>query len=754
MRRFRAALLALGLVLIAAAAGAGTLAERARGTLDHDLRLAGASRVTALDDYAERARAVTLVASHSDAFADFYEAGGTREQRIRGEVGEEGLMPAVHLALSDLGVLFPNDVGAAGFIDRNGAENAVVVRGRDVDPDELSKDRSDLPFFDRAFELPFEKVYQSAPYPSAETDEWVVSFAAKVARSADVSPALIHFDVPVESIRLALYSEDPSYRVRVVDLLDGRVIIDSKHPQDVDAPLGQPEDRSLRWVQTAADGLAHSESGQRHVVELARATANVATSWAVVVSVKEPTGPWAAPTAPGPVSLLVAGVVLLALSVVGYVRHGRQMHRAARRDELTHLHNRMAVREIADSVLVRERSLAVILFDLDRFKHVNDSLGHHAGDHLLAVIASRLAEVVRDADDVVARLGGDEFVVLARGLHDMAAVRSMCERIARAVTEPVAVDGLDVSVGASIGVALAPDHGRDFGELLQSADIAMYDAKRRRSGWQVYRDDLARGDRDELELDSDLRRAVDAGEMEIHLQPSFDIASGRLVRAEALVRWQHPTRGQLQPGQFVPLAEATGTIKAVTRVVLAQSLDLVTEWRAAGHDLPVSVNVSAHDVNDPAFAELVVAELASRDLPGRSLVLELTETALLADPEAAALGLRRVAAAGVTVAVDDFGAGYASLLYLRRYPISVLKLDRSLVQGLTVNATDAALVRWTVEMAHSLGVVCVAEGVEDAQTLAALAELGCDEAQGFYLQRPGPAAQFEVSHRVPAERGV
>jgi EAL domain-containing protein (putative c-di-GMP-specific phosphodiesterase class I) len=333
-------------------------------------------------------------------------------------------------------------------------------------------------------------------------------------------------------------------------------------------------------------------------------------------------------------------------------------------------------------------------------------------------------------------------------MRDISAVRSMCERISRAVTEPVAIDGLDVSVGASIGVALAPDHGRDFGELLQSADIAMYDAKRRRSGWQVYRDDLARGDRDELELDSDLRRAVDAGEMEIHVQPSFAIDSGRLARAEALVRWRHPSRGLLQPGQFVPLAEATGTIKAVTRVVLTQSLDQVAEWRAAGHDVPVSVNVSAHDVNDPAFAELVVAELASRDLPGRSLVLELTETALLADPEAAALGLRRVAAAGVTVAVDDFGAGYASLLYLRRYPISVLKLDRSLVQGLTVNATDAALVRWTVEMAHSLGVICVAEGVEDAETLMALADLGCDEAQGFYLQRPGPAAEFVPGARA------
>ena len=247
---------------------------------------------------------------------------------------------------------------------------------------------------------------------------------------------------------------------------------------------------------------------------------------------------------------------------------------------------------------------------------------------------------------------------------------------------------------------------------------------------------------------------MDAGELEIHVQPSFEIDSGRLVRAEALVRWRHPTRGQLQPGQFVPLAEATGTIKAVTRVVLAQSLDLVAEWRAAGHDLPVSVNVSAHDVNDPAFAELVVAELASRDLPGRSLVLELTETALLADPEAAALGLRRVAAAGVTVAVDDFGAGYASLLYLRRYPISVLKLDRSLVQGLTVNATDAALVRWTVEMAHSLGVICVAEGVEDAQTLARPGRARLRRGPGLLPAAARSGGQFEVSHRVPAERGV
>lgn len=742
MRRFRAALLALGLVLVAAAVGSATLAERGRGLLDQHLRLAGADRVTQLDDFAGRARAVTLVASHSRAFAEFYEAPGTRERRIRGATGDPRLMADVHTALADLEVLFPNDISGAAFVDRSGAENAAIVRGRQIHPENLSRDRSDLPFFDRAFELPYEKVYQSVPYRSPVNDEWIVSFAAKILRSADVSPAVVHFDVPVEAFRLALYSENPAYRVRVVDLLDGRVIIDSHHPQDVGAPLGQPEDRSLRWVQTFPDNGTYTADGQRHVVQHSLASSNIATSWAVVVSVDAASGPWAAPTSVGPVGLLACGILFLALSVVGYARHGRQMHRAARRDELTHLHNRMAAREAADSILARERSMAVILFDLDRFKHVNDSLGHHAGDQLLAVIAENLTGVLRDADDVVARLGGDEFVVLAPGLRDLGAVRAMCERISRAVSEPVRIAGLDVSVGASIGVALAPEHGRSFGELLQCADIAMYDAKRRRSGWQVYRDDLARGDREELELDSDLRRAVDADELEVHVQPCFDLATGTLTRAEALVRWRHPVRGLLQPGQFIPLAETTGTIRSVTRVVLARSLDLAVEWRAAGQEIAVAVNVSAHDVNDPDFVEHVVHELAVRDLPGRLLVLELTETALLADPEAAYEGLQRLAARGVGIAVDDFGAGYASLLYLRRYPISVLKLDRSLVHGLTVSATDAALMRWTVEMAHSLGVTCVAEGVEDAGTVEALVGLGCDEAQGFYLHPPVPPEEF------------
>lgn len=743
MQRFRAALLALGLLLMTAGVAAGVLAEKARADLDQDLKLAAASRATAVDDFAERARAVTLVASHSAAFTYFYRADGTREQRIRGETGDPNLMPAVHTALTDVGLLFRDSLAAAGFIDRSGAENAVVVHGDRIDPEDLSPDRSDVPFFDRAFDLPYGKVFQSAPYRSQATGEWVISTATKVDTGPGVSPAVVHFEFTVESFRLALYSDQAGQRVRVVDLLDGRVIIDSTRPQDIDRPLGNPDDRTLRWVQTSRDGQVRSDSGKRHVVQLARADRNIATSWAVVVSVDERTGPWAGPTSAGPLAMGVVGVLLLALSFVGYAKHGRSLFRAARGDELTGLRNRLAAREAGDALLARQRGLAVLLCDLDRFKHVNDSLGHHAGDHLLAVIGRRLAEVVREPDDLVARLGGDEFVVLAGGAHDQESVRVLCERLTRAVTAPVMVDGLEVSVGASIGIAIAPGHGIDYGTLLQRADIAMYDAKARRSGWQIYNDDLAPSDRAELAMDSDLRRAVGAGELVLHFQPSFAIATGAHTRTEALVRWRHPERGLLAPGHFIPMAETTGAIKLVTREVLRQSLDQVVEWKADGQDVAVAVNVSAHDVTDPDFADHVIAALAARGLPGSSLAIELTETALLTDPDSAGQVLNRLAAAGVALAVDDFGAGYASLLYLRRYPVSVLKLDLSLVQGLTDNATDAALVRWTVEMAHSLGVTCVAEGVEDAETLRALADLGCDEAQGFFLQVPVPAGELD-----------
>ena len=748
MQRFRAALLALGLVALLAGMALGVLATQAVDKRDHDLGLAGASRVTAVDDYADRARAVTLLASHSAAFANFYQAPGTRMSRIEGRTGEPDLMPRVITALTDLQNLFPDSIASASFIDRSGAENARVVGKSVMRPDELVADRSDAVFFDRAFQLPYDKVYQSAPYRSESTGDWVVANAAKVNTGPGVSPAIVSFEVTLESIRLAAYSDNPDQQVRVVDLLDGRVVIDSTHPQDVNAPLGRPDDHSLRWVQTAKDGVLRTRDHMRHVVRHARRDSNVATTWAVVVSTPSRSGAWSGPFSAGPLGVAGAGVVLLCLSMAGYIRHGRSMHRAARRDELTGLFNRRAARECAETLLARERGLAVILFDLDRFKHVNDSLGHHAGDHLLTVLGQRLAEVVREPDDVVARLGGDEFVVLARGMHTEETIAVLCERLTRAVSAPVSVDGIDVSVGVSIGIALAPEHGTDYGTLLQCADIAMYDAKGRRAGWQVYRDELAGADRTGLVLDADLRRAVADGELIVHYQPIFAVAGRELTGVEALVRWEHPQRGLLMPGEFVPFAENTGAIKAVTAAVLDLVLDQVVRWREVGVDVPVAVNVSAYDVNDPGFADRVAEMLADRGLDGSSLVIELTETALLADPDAASVVLWRLAQMGVKVAIDDFGSGYASLLYLRRFPVSVLKLDRSLVQGLTVDSTDAALVRWTIEMAHALRVTCIAEGVEDVATLEALEVLGCDQAQGYHLQVPVSAEDLALDRAV------
>jgi diguanylate cyclase (GGDEF)-like protein len=739
VQRFRAALLAFGMLALVAGAAAGVFADRGQGERDHGLREAGGTGVAAAADYLEQQRAVALVASHSAAFARFYDAPGTRRDRIEGRAGEAELMPRVESALKDLERLFPDSIASASFIDRSGAENARVVHTRPVDADDLDPDRSDALFFGPAFKLPYDQVFQTEPYRSESTGEWVIATAAKVDVGPGVSPAIVSFEITLESFRLALYPEDGGHRIRVVDRRTSDVVLDSTRPQDVDVPLGVPGDRSLTWVAGAHDGALRTDGGMRHAVKEVRVDREVETPYVLVASTTLRTGPWSGPTSSGPTGLVVAGLVLLALSVVGHLQHSRSMYRAARRDELTGLLNRRAARECAEHLLARERHLAVLLFDFDRFKNVNDSLGHHAGDHLLTVVAQRLAEVVREPDDVVARLGGDEFVVLARGVHDEDAVRVLCQRLTRAVSDPVTVDGIEVAVGVSIGVALAPEHGTDYGTLLQRADIAMYDAKSRRAGMQIFRDAAGSADRAGLVIGADLRRAIADGQLAAHYQPIMRLADQSWVGVEALVRWQHPERGLLMPGHFVPLAEADGTITAVTRTVLADVLDQAVLWRQSRADFTVSINVSAHDVTDPSFADHVAAMLAARDLPPACLVVELTETALLTDPDTASVVLWRLAHHGVQIAVDDFGAGYASLLYLRQFPVSVLKLDRTLVQGLTVDPTDAALVRWTIEMAHSLGLVCVAEGVEDAETVEALRNLGCDLAQGFHLRRPLPA---------------
>ncbi len=733
MQRLRAVLLALGVVLVMSGLGAGVLAERANERVAHDAGLIASNRSGALHDRFAQARAVTLLTARSSNFARYYRLSAAEG---RGG-GAADALKSINESLAYLSDVYPDSLAEAGLVDQFGAENARVTHGDVVASKDLDRNRATAPFFRPTLRLPFGKVYLSQPYISPNTREWVVAHATKVDLGTGPAPAVVYFELTLESLRLALYDAESAHRLRIVDVTSGRVVIDSTVPQQPGMAPNRIADRNLAWVRSHDDSAVVTAKGLVHVVQLVPVTPNNANDWAIVVSTPATDGAWASPWSIGPLACLVAGLLLLALSVLGYLAHGRTMHRAARRDELTGLANRQAVRERAEARVHSKQPVTVLLLDLDRFKPINDTLGHAAGDELLAITAQRLQDLLREADDVVGRLGGDEFVLLASRL-DEEAVEILCRRIAVAVSAPVTLDGVEVAVGVSIGVAFSPDHGSDYGTLLRCADVAMYHAKVRRAGWQVYSPRIAPDSRAEIAAKAELRHAVTAGEFDVHLQPTFDLVTGDMTRAEALVRWRHPSRGLLMPGHFIPMAEATGTIRQLTNAVLGLALDQHERWASAGHNLPVSVNVSAHDLVDPSFAEEVLDALATRSLAGRALMIELTETALLTDTEAAQSVLRTLADAGVSIAIDDFGSGYASLIYLRRYPITLLKLDRSLVRGVTESDTDLALARWTIEMAHTLKIRCVAEGIENEPTLAVLRQLGCDEGQGFLLQPPMP----------------
>ena len=392
----------------------------------------------------------------------------------------------------------------------------------------------------------------------------------------------------------------------------------------------------------------------------------------------------------------------------------------------------------------------VVLFvDLDGFKAVNDSVGHAGGDELLVTIAHRIRNVVR-REAVVARFAGDEFVVVDH-LSVRTDVDGLCRRLLQALAEPTLVRGVEVVLTASIGVAFAQDDppgptddasaGTDG--LLHRADAAMYHVKGSgRSGWYVH--DPTTGDRaaDRLQLLEQLRHAAHTDELRLHYQPRVRLADGATTGVEALVRWQHPTRGLLGPDAFIDVAETSGVIRDLGAWVLRTALAQTATWNAAGRRLQVSVNISARQLIDPELLHVVTTALALSGVPASQLVLEITETSLMVDPLTATSTLERLCDLGATVAVDDFGTGYASLSYLRRFPVRELKIDRSFVATMTHHDGDRAIVAGCVQLARALGLTSVAEGVETAEQRAALLDMGCDLAQGYLFSRPLPAGQL------------
>ena len=448
-------------------------------------------------------------------------------------------------------------------------------------------------------------------------------------------------------------------------------------------------------------------------------------------------------------------VALLALSFSVTRRLRRQVrvnaHMAAH-DALTDLPNRTLFHERTTDALARPRPgapVCVAIVDLDRFREVNDTLGHRNGDALLTELSGRLADALRP-EDTVARLGGDEFGLLLRGCVDPATalwrVREVLEREAR-------VSGLSLSVDASIGYALADEGGTDVDELLQRAEVAMYAAKARRAGVLRYDPSLDRYDATNLVLAADLRHAIDDGQLRLHYQPKARAGDLGVDSLEALVRWEHPEYGLLGPDRFIPIAEQSDLIERLTEWVLRRALADVGDLQRVAGMLPVAVNVSARSVGRPGLTDLVRRELERSGLPPSLLMIEMTETALLADPEGAARRLQELRALGVRVSIDDFGAGQTSLGYVATLPIDELKIDQSFVAAVDSRAADAAIVHSIVDLGHQLGLSIVAEGVETEAALLAVRAAGCDLVQGFLLARPMPkddVAAWLATHRAGA----
>jgi diguanylate cyclase (GGDEF)-like protein len=438
-------------------------------------------------------------------------------------------------------------------------------------------------------------------------------------------------------------------------------------------------------------------------------------------------------------------------------RQVQEIEHKAYHDSLTDLPNRTLFEDRVERGVLeanaRGTRLAVMLVDLDRFKDVNDSLGHHSGDRLLKAIAEDLPAQMR-RDDTVARLGGDEFGILALDISDTSAVLALAQKVQAVLANPRMIDGIELEVDASIGIALFPDHGDDVETLIRRADVAMYRSKETH-GAALYESEHDNHSPARLTLVAELHRAISDRELIVNYQPQCDPASGELVGVEALVRWQHPERGLLMPEEFIPLAEHTGLIRALTSHVLDVSLRQCREWQGEGLTVAVAVNVSGRDLLDPQFPEEVESLLERYNVNPSQLELEITENTALTELPRARATLARLNQLGVSLVIDDFGTGNSSLAYIRRLPVRVLKIDRSFVMHMMDNEEDRAIVHSTIDLAHSLGLRVVAEGVESAECNSVLAELRCDLAQGFYFGKAMAAddlARFSHSAAAPGHR--
>jgi diguanylate cyclase (GGDEF)-like protein len=530
-----------------------------------------------------------------------------------------------------------------------------------------------------------------------------------------------------------------SYDVAVMRMFDAVDAGDMTQAERIDVTEVRPAYAEIdEWIEVGAfDNAAVSESA---AADLSRLEASMFFAIAAGLAVG--------------VALLITFAIILTRYHRALLQQVSKSEHQAMHDSLTGLPNRPLFTDRLESALAATRrngsSLAVMLLDLDRFKEVNDTLGHHYGDLLLTSVAERLAGALREVD-TVARLSGDEFAVLLPGA-DAEATAEVGERVLRILHQSFVLDDVTVDIEASIGIAIAPEHASTAEEIVRFADLAMYAAKDSKTGVVMYEPATLVHQPSRLLLLGELRRALEQpDEIVLHYQPKVDLNLNELCGVEALVRWTHPTRGPVTPAEFIPMAESTGLINRLTAHVLRLAIRQARHWLDDGFEVPVAVNLSPRCLLDTTLLDRVRDLLRAYDLPANLLRLEVTESAIIANPALALQTLTGLHDIGVRLSIDDYGTGYSSMAYLKRLPVDELKVDRSFVMNMTNNDNDAILVRSAIDLGHNLGLSVVAEGVERSDHVAALNELGCDIAQGYHYARPMPPD--EISSWIKSHAG-
>jgi diguanylate cyclase (GGDEF)-like protein len=718
--------------------------QRIRVADRRDISLAAAAEVQQerLTEFFAESRRDVLLLARNGAIANL-----NAKHESHAEPDEQSVA-AANDTLAYLEQLYPGRISEVCLIHSDGHEIARVVQGRVAGPSDLSEGETTNPFFAPTLAMRVGEVYQSKPYRSPDTGEWVVSSSTPLGEPGP-DRSLVHFEVSLGQLQVLTTRSD---RRTYIFEADGQLVADSL---DVGVLGGSVDtSRFRRFFAVGDPPKAFTVAGERVVVRPIAHPIGNANRWFVGVAEGTSTT-FTDNLGLAPLLLLLFGVVLLGLAVNTFQESQRRMRQLAMSDSLTGLPNRVSLLSWATEQLVgaarRPRQIVVMLIDLDRFKEINDTLGHHFGDNMLREVGSRLLGTVGEAG-MLARLGGDEFVValvLPAGSNDGP---EWAQRITTALGQPLSLAGVPVHVGASIGIASYPEHGSSIEALLQHADTAMYQAKTEGADYRVYSKDRDHNRPEYLALAAELREAIDSDALHLVFQPKFELATQRLVGFEALARWQHPTQGPIGPASFISLSERTGLIRPISTWVMRTALMQLKQWQDAGHHVNLAVNISPPTLAHPSFVSDLAELLDETGAHPAQLVIELTERTIMEDFDRSLAVLHELRAFGVSIAIDDYGTGYSGLSYLRRLPISELKVDQSFVSGIATNELDRSIVASTIDLAHRIGLRVVAEGVENKLVLDVLRAMKCDEAQGYFLGKPGTATEATAALNAGAPR--